>query len=240
VITGAASGIGRASALLFAREGAGVVVADIERARGEQVAEEIRGGGGRGVFVEVDVSRAPSVQAMIQHALGELGRLDILFNNAGIGGDLGPLAECTEENFDHVIAVNLKGVFLGMKFGIEAMLQSGGGVIINTASVAGLIGARWFSAYGASKGGVIQLTRAAALEYADRNIRVNCICPGIVDTPILGMVPDEMRKRMARWNPMGRMGTPEEIARAALFLASGDSSYATGTTLVLDGGASVQ
>ncbi len=240
VITGAASGIGRASALLFAREGAAVLVADVDRRRGEQVAREIGAESGRAVFVEVDVARAPSVRAMIERALSEFGRLDILFNNAGIGGDLGPLAESTEENFDRVIAVNLKGVFLGMKFGIEAMLRSGGGAIINTASVAGLIGARGFSAYGASKGGVIQLTRAAALEYADRNIRVNCICPGIIDTPILGMIPDEMRARIARRNPMGRMGTAEEIARAALFLASDDSSYATGAVLVLDGGASVR
>jgi NAD(P)-dependent dehydrogenase (short-subunit alcohol dehydrogenase family) len=240
IVTGAGSGIGRASAILFGREGASVVVADINKPGGEATTAQIAAAGGSALFVAVDVSRASEVQGMIQSAVARFGRLDVLFNNAGIGGPLSPFADYGEEDFDRVIGVNLKGVFLGMKFGIPAMLQSGGGTIINTASVAGIIGARGYAGYGASKGAVIQLTKVAALEYAKQNIRVNCICPGGVDTPILDMVPANFRPAIARTNPMERLAQPDEIAQMALFLASDDSSFATGAAFVVDGGSTAQ
>lgn len=240
IVTGAASGIGRASAQLFAREGASVVVADRNRSGADEVAEAITAEGHRAVAVDVDVSQAESVRAMIHATVGELGQLDVLFNNAGVGGPQCAFAEYGDDDFDRVIAVNLKGVFLGMKFGIPEMLRSRGGAIVNTASAAGLIGARGFAAYAASKGGVIQLTKVAALEYAKQNIRVNCICPGGVDTPILDMVPAAFRPAITRANPMQRLARPEEIAAMALFLASDDSSFATGGVFVVDGGSTAQ
>jgi NAD(P)-dependent dehydrogenase (short-subunit alcohol dehydrogenase family) len=240
IVTGGGSGIGRASAVLFAREGAMVVVADVDEGRGTASAGEIGGAGGRAEFRRVDVADPASVQALIQGVVSRHGRVDVLFNNAGIGGHIGPFAECTDENFDRVIAINLKGVFNGMKYGIAAMLAQGGGAIVNTASVAGLIGARGFAAYCASKGGVIQLTKVAALEYAEHNIRVNCICPGVVDTPILGELPSATKESIARINPMRRMAQPAEIASMALFLASDDASFATGGVFVVDGGTLAQ
>jgi len=240
LITGAGSGIGRASALLFAREGARVVAADLNRAGAETTAREIGEAGGSALAIEVDVSRADSVRAMMDATGERFGRLDVLFNNAGIGGPLAVFADYSEADFERVVAVNLKGVFLGMKFGIPALLRSGGGSVINTASVAGLIGTRGYAGYSASKGGVIQLTKVAALEYAKQNVRVNCICPGGVDTPILAMVPAAFRPAIARTNPMERLAQPEEIAHMALFLASDESSFATGGVFVVDGGSTAQ
>ncbi len=240
IITGAGSGIGRASAVLFVREGAQVVVADVNRAGADETVAIISQSGGHATAVTVDVSRAESVQAMIAHTVTKFGRLDVLFNNAGIGGPFAAFADYTEENFDRVIAVNLKGVFLGMKYGIAAMLKSGGGTVINTASVAGMIGARGYAGYSASKGGVIQLTKVAALEYAKHNVRVNCIAPGGVDTPILEMVPPAHRAAISRSNPMERLARPEELANMALFLACDDSSFATGGVFVVDGGSTAQ
>ena len=240
LITGAGSGIGRASALLFAREGARVVAADLNRAGAETTAREIGDAGGSALAIEVDVSRADSVRAMMDATGERFGRLDVLFNNAGIGGPLAAFADYSEADFERVVAVNLKGVFLGMKFGIPALLRSGGGSVINTASVAGLIGTRGYAGYSASKGGVIQLTKVAALEYAKQNVRVNCICPGGVDTPILAMVPAAFRPAIARTNPMERLAQPEEIAHMALFLASDASSFATGGVFVVDGGSTAQ
>lgn len=239
VITGAASGIGRAAAQLFAAEGAKIVAADWDESQGERVAEGIRASGAEAVFARVDVSKPEDVQGMIRTAVERYGGLDALFNNAGIEGQQAPTADCTIENWDRIIGVNLKGVFLGMKYAIPEMLKRGGGSIVNNASVAGLVGFPGSPAYCASKGGVIQLTKAAALEYASQGIRVNVICPGVIATGMIERVvagAEEMQKTLEAMEPVGRFGTPEEVARLALFLASDDSSFCTGAPFIVDGG----
>lgn len=239
VITGAASGIGRAAALLFSAEGAKVVVADWQETEGQQVADEVRSKGGEATFLKTDVSSPDDVQRMIDAAVETYGKLDVLFNNAGVEGEQAPTGDCTLENWDRVININLKGVFLGTKFGIQAMLKTGGGSIINTASVAGLVGFRGIPAYSASKGGVVQLTKTAALEYAQQNIRVNVICPGVIWTPMVERFTsggDEVRQAMEQLEPVGRFGTAEEVANLALFLASDESSFCTGAPFIVDGG----
>ncbi|MFN8585279.1 MAG: SDR family oxidoreductase [Dehalococcoidia bacterium] len=238
VVTGAAHGIGRATALAFGRAGASVVVADHGDA-GEAVAEEVRASGAEAVFVRVDVARAPEVAALMEATEARFGRIDCLFNNAGIEGQQAPTAEATLENWDRVIAVNLGGVFYGMKYAIPALLRAGGGAIVNNASVAGLVGFAGASAYTASKGGVVQLTRTAALEYAAQGIRVNCVCPGVIDTPMVERVIQgnpAVRDAMASMQPLGRMGTPEEIAQTVLFLSSDAASFITGGVFPVDGG----
>ena len=239
IVTGAASGIGRATALLFAREGAKLVAADWHDDTASDLMTQIASAGGEATFVKTDVSNPDDVQRMVQTAVDSYGRLDVLFNNAGIEGEQGPTADCTIENFDHVIAVNLKGVFLGMKFAIPAMLQSGGGSIINTASVAGVVGFPGIPAYTASKGGVIQLTKTAALEYATQGIRVNAICPGVIETPMVERFVSagpEARAAIEASEPVGHMGKPEDIASMALFLASDESAFCTGAPFIVDGG----
>ena len=239
IVTGAASGIGRATAILFASEGAKVVLADWDERQGSRVADELREAGHDAVFVRVDVSRPEDVEGMISTAVERYARLDVLFNNAGIEGEQAPTADCTLENWERVINVNLRGVFLGMKYGIPAMLRGGGGAIINNASVAGIVGFAGIPAYCASKGGIIQLTKAAALEYAKQGIRVNVICPGVIWTPMVERFTaqsDETRKALESLEPVGRFGTPEEVARLALFLASDDSAFCTGAPFIVDGG----
>ena len=240
LITGAGSGIGRASALLFAREGAKVVVVDVRDEAGEETVHLIREGGGEAVFVHADVSRAQDARAMIAKAEEAYGRLDVLFNNAGIFHPRdGSILETDEDVWNQVIDVNLKGVFLGCKYGIPALLRAGGGVIINTASFVALMGAAVSQiAYTASKGGVLALTREIAVEFARKNIRANALCPGPVETPLLAdlLADPVQRQRRLVHIPMGRLARAEEIARAALFLASDESSYINGVAFIADGG----
>ena len=242
LITGAGSGMGQATALLFAKEGAKVGVVDYVPAGGQETVKMIIEGGGEAIFIEADISKAADAEGMVKTTVDTYGRIDILHNNAGISQRMIPLAEITEEAWNHVIDVNLKGVFLGSKYTIPKMLDQGGGVIINTASCAGLVGWAGLSAYSASKGGVILLTKTMALDYAGQNIRVNCICPGFIRTPMADrQLPKDPQAQQAvtmriQQSPMGRMGQPQEIAQAALYLASDDSSFVTGAVLVVDGG----
>jgi NAD(P)-dependent dehydrogenase (short-subunit alcohol dehydrogenase family) len=240
IVTGAASGIGEATAILFAEEGASVVAVDRDESKGAQLVQRIRDQGGQAMFVPADVSDPEQVQAMIGAAVDSYGRLDVVFNNAGIEGEMNvPTADCTLDNWHRVIEVNLTGVFLGMKYAIPEMLKTGGGSIINTASVAGLVGFAGVPAYCASKGGVIQLTKCAAMEYATENIRVNVICPGVIWTPMVERATGgvaETEEAFKALEPVGRFGTAEEVAKMALFLACDDSTFCTGAPFIVDGG----
>ncbi len=232
IVTGAASGIGRAAAELFAAEGARVLCADINDA--SPVVDHI---GSSAAATRVDVSIAADVSRMVDEALDAFGRLDILFNNAGFGGPRVTLPELDEDVFDRVIAVNLKSVYLGIKYGIPAMLRSGGGSVINTASAAGLVGFKNHAAYASAKGGVVQMTKSVALDYAAHGVRVNAICPGMTWTGLAhaayGSSPPADSKPP---QPMNRWGLPSELAAAALFLASDESSFITGAAIPVDGG----
>ena len=240
LVTGGGSGIGAEAAQLFAAEGAAVVLADLDEAAGRGTAERIDAAGGRARFVQVDVSVADHVEAAVAVAEQEVGALHVLFNNAGIfPGDDGSPVDTPEAVWDRVIAVNLKGVFLGCKFGIPALLRAGGGSIVNTASFVAVMGAATSQiAYTASKGGVLALTREIAIEYARRGVRANALCPGPVDTPLLRelLADPEARARRLVHVPMGRLARAGEVARAALYLASDESSYVNGTTFLVDGG----
>jgi NAD(P)-dependent dehydrogenase (short-subunit alcohol dehydrogenase family) len=240
VITGAGSGIGRESALLFAREGARVVVADVNDAAGQAVVEELRAAGGEAVYVRADVSKGADAEGMVRAAEESFGRLDVLFNNAGISHAKDDDAVATEEEvWDLTMNINLKGVFLGCKYGIPALRRAGGGSIINTASFVALLGAATPQlAYTASKGGVLAMTRELAVIHARENIRVNALCPGPLRTELLMKYLDTEEKRQRRLVhvPMGRFGEAREIAQAALFLASDESSFTTGATFLVDGG----
>jgi len=241
VITGAASGMGRAAAILFAREGAHVVLADLNAGGGEEAARAASEAGARCVFQRADVSHEADVAALVARALSEFGRLDVMFNNAGIGGAIGPLEGISVEDWDRTQAVCLRGVFLGIKHAAAPMRAQGGGSIISTASIAGIDGYPNLHAYCAAKAGVVNLTRSASIEFAADNIRVNCIAPGGVSTPIvyggLGGGKEAADAALAKAQPLPRAGQPEDIAQAALFLASDESGFITGHTLVVDGGA---
>jgi NAD(P)-dependent dehydrogenase (short-subunit alcohol dehydrogenase family) len=232
LITGAGSGIGRATAMLFAREGASLVVVDIASEGGMETVQLIRGIGQEATFIQADVSKATDMEKAVKICVEKYGKLDIVFNNAGVSQECS-VVEMSEGEWDHVINVNLKGVFFGSKYAIPEMIK-GGGVIINTASTLGLIAEPNCAAYCASKGGVIALTRALAVECAPYNIRVNCICPGPIATPMILKEPQQQVD--VSYVPLKRLGKPEEIAYAALFLASDESTYVTGSTLMIDGG----
>jgi NAD(P)-dependent dehydrogenase (short-subunit alcohol dehydrogenase family) len=237
LITGAASGIGRATALAFAQQGARIALADINPEGGHETLDMIRQKGGEGIFIPTDVSRAADVAAMVEDTLSTFGRLDYAFNNAGIVGMPSTTVECTEENWSRVLGVDLKGIFLCMKHEIPVMLNQGYGSIVNSASVVGLIGIRRNISYVASKHGVVGLTRAAALEYAQSGIRINAVCPGYVRTPILLLeTMPEMERHYLAAEPVGRLGRPEEIATAVVWLCSDAASFVTGHTLSVDGG----
>ncbi len=244
LITGAGSGIGRASALLFSKEGAKVVIVDMNTTNGENTAKEIVEQGGEATFIHADISKANEVEGFVNTAIKKYGRLEILFNNAGVAS-AGDVVSTTEEVWDRTIDTNLKGAFLGCKYAIPHMIRQGGGSIINTASVNGLFGEYNAAAYDASKGGVVMLTKATALDFGSQNIRVNCICPGVVDTPMIeGFAKSygnqNYEENMSMFKNMNaavkRLLRPEEIASAALFLASDDSSGVTGAALIVDGG----
>ncbi|MGI8913415.1 MAG: SDR family oxidoreductase [Chloroflexota bacterium] len=241
LVTGAGSGIGQAIAELFAAEGACVGVADYSKTGGVATVERIRAAGGEAEYFAVDVSKSAEVQRTVDGVLQRWGRLDILCNNAGIGV-AATVVETSEEDWDRTLAVDLKGVYLGCKYAIPAMITGGGGVIVNTASVAGQVGVANRAAYCAAKAGVVGLTKSVAVDFVGQNIRINAICPGTVDSPwiqkILSAQPDPVaeRQRMVERQPMGRMGEPGEIAKAALYLACDDSAFVTGTALVIDGG----
>jgi NAD(P)-dependent dehydrogenase (short-subunit alcohol dehydrogenase family) len=241
LITGGNSGIGRATALLFAQEGAKVAITGRDEAKGMAVVEEIRKGMGTAVFIRSDVSSADECERAVNKTVREFGQLDILFNNAGVFYPHTVL-ECTEEEWDLTLDINLKGTFLMSKYALPIMIAQGSGVIINNSSGWGLVGGNEAASYCAAKGGVVLLTKAMAIDHGRQGIRVNCICPGDVDTP---MLLEDAKLRGMRWEdylarasnrPMGRVGTSEEIAKAALFLACDDSSFMTGAVLVVDGG----
>ena len=239
LVTGGSSGIGRASSLAFAREGAKVVVSDVSAEAGQETVQLIQNAGGEASFVAADVSKAAEVEALIATCVDTYGRLDCAHNNAGIEGPGAPTAEYSEEGWDQVIAINLTGVWLCLKYEIPEMLKHGGGAIVNTSSAAGLLGFRGGSAYVASKHGVVGLTKTAALEYAKSGVRVNAVCPGAIDTPMMGRITGhkpQRAERMAASEPVGRMGSPEEIAEAVVWLCSDAASFVTGHAMSVDGG----
>jgi NAD(P)-dependent dehydrogenase (short-subunit alcohol dehydrogenase family) len=239
LVTGGGSGIGRATALKLAQEGATVMIADYIQEGGERTVKMIKDGGGTASFVQADVSISGQVETMVARTVETYGRIDGAFNNAGIEGGIGTTTECSEENFDRIIAINLKGVWLCMKYEIPQMVKQGGGAIVNTASVLGLVAIAGAPAYNAAKHGVVGLTRTAALEYAAKKIRVNCVCPGAIRTPMAERLMDTRgisEQDQIAAHPLGRMGKPDEIAQGVVWLLSDAASFVTGHPMAIDGG----
>jgi NAD(P)-dependent dehydrogenase (short-subunit alcohol dehydrogenase family) len=239
LVTGAASGIGRATALTFAREGAKLIIADMNADGGQQTVHMISENGGEAIFVQVDVSNATEVEAMISKAVETYGRLDCAHNNAGVGGSRTTVTDCPEADWHRIISINLTGVWLCMKYEIPEMLKHGGGTIVNTASIMGLVATGFNPAYMASKHGVVGLTKSAALAYAQSGVRVNAVCPGYIRTPMVEGLPwynEEREAELISNHPIGRLGKPEEIAETVVWLCSDAASFVTGHTMTVDGG----
>lgn len=239
LVTGGGSGIGRAAAIVFAREGAKVVIGDVGEEGGDETVTMIKEADGEAMFVKTDVSKADQVKALIDETIKTHGRLDIAFNNAGVEQVVSTLPDCTEEEWDRVININLKGVWLCLKYEIPVMLNQGKGAIVNTSSVGGLIGGEYNTAYIAAKHGVVGITKSAALEYAAAGIRVNAVCPGMTRTPLVDALTggnEELENLIIGMHPIGRMAEPMEIAEAVVWLCSDEASFVTGHALSVDGG----
>jgi NAD(P)-dependent dehydrogenase (short-subunit alcohol dehydrogenase family) len=239
IVTGGGSGIGRATAIAFAREGAKVVIGNRTVQRGEETVSMIRDAGGTASFKRTDVLVAADIEALVDYAVKTYDRLDVAFNNAGIEGDIAPLVEQTETNYDAVMDINVKGVWLSMKYEIPRMLERGGGAIVNCSSVSGLIGFPGFGIYVASKHAVIGLTKTAALEYSAQGIRINAVNPAVIDTEMVDRFSEAIgssKEDLATLHPIGRIGRVEEVAETVLWLCSGRASFVTGHSLVIDGG----
>lgn len=243
IVTGAGSGQGQAAAILFAKEGGRVVVADVNEAGGQDTVDQIKQAGGEAIFVRTDVSSAESIQNLVRATVDAFGGLDVLYNNAGIwlgGKGDGPVTDLDEDVWHKVININLTGIYLGCKYAIPEMIKGGGGSIISTSSVAGLNGSFRAHAYGASKGGVISLARSIAMAYGRHNVRSNVICPGAIDTPMVADLFGANRERAAAAQVIRRLGTPVDIANLALYLASDESQWMTGSVITLDGGFTIR
>ena len=243
LVTGGGSGIGRATALAFARDGARVVIGNRNVQRGEETVSMIRAAGGTASFRRTDILVAADIEALVKHAVSEYGGLDLAFNNAGIEGEPRPLAEQTEANYDAVMDINVKGVWLSMKYEIPRILDQGGGAIVNCSSVAGVIGFPGIGIYSASKHAVIGLTKAAALEYSAQGIRVNAVNPAVIDTEMVDRLADGMNMKkddLTTFHPIGRLGRVEEVAEAVLWLCSDKASFVIGHSLMVDGGFTAQ
>lgn len=238
IITGAAGGIGEETARVFAKEGAKVVLSDVDTDRGEKAAESIRAEGGEARFIAADVSDAKAVEALVRQTVEAYGRLDVMVNNAGIGGEQVPMAELSVEGWQQVIGINLSGVFYGMKYAIPRMLEHGGGAIVNVASILGEVGFNLASGYVAAKHGVVGLTHNAALEYSSQGIRVNAVAPGFIRTPLVEqLLEDEQTNQMlVQLHPIGRLGRDDEVANVIAFIASDRASFVTGAYIPVDGG----
>jgi NAD(P)-dependent dehydrogenase (short-subunit alcohol dehydrogenase family) len=238
VVTGASSGIGKSVSELYAREGAAVILSDINQELGEKTTEEIRKGGGEAIFVHADVSKPSDCENMVKAAMDKYGRLDFACNNAGIGGDQNPTADYSLESWNKAIAVNLSGVFYCMKYEIPAMLKSGGGSIINMASILGRVGFAGAVGYVAAKHGVLGLTKTAAIEYAPHGVRVNVVGPGFISTPLIKELEEnpEINNMLISLHPVGRLGKPEEVAELVIWLSSDKASFVTGAYYPVDGG----
>lgn len=243
LITGAASGIGQTTAVALAKAGAKLLLADIDAEGGEATADLIRSKGETAVFVPTDVADAAQVQAMVERGVSEYGRIDGAFNNAGIEGSSARMTDIDSDTFDRIMNINVKGVWLCMKYQIPQMIAQGGGSIVNTASVAGLIGSHSLSVYGASKHAVVGLTKSAALEYVRKGVRVNAVCPGVIRTPMVerGFIDNpRFVEATVQANPMRRLGEADEVAEAVMWLLSDASSFTNGATLTVDGGFTAQ
>ncbi|ARV57286.1 short chain dehydrogenase [Nostocales cyanobacterium HT-58-2] len=240
LVTGASSGIGRATAIAFARAGAKVVAASRRSVEGEETVRRILEVGGEAIFIKTDVSNASEVEALVNKTVDMYGRLDCACNNAGIGGTSSLITDMSEEDWDSLVDVNLKGTWLCLKYELRAMLKQGCGAIVNVASVSGVVGFAGCAAYAATKGGIIALTRAAAIEYAKSGIRINVVSPGAIETNILATLPAELIAQIPAAHPVGRIGKPEEIAESMVWLCSDAASFVTGHNMMIDGGYTAQ